>query len=61
MPREKKDAKMLNMKMATPVHEQLVKFCAENGVSKTSAVESILAEYFERHGEMPEKKHVAIQ
>ena len=51
MPRQKKDAKILNIKLATAVNEKLERFCEESGQSKTVAVERFLDkcldEYFE--------------
>lgn len=47
MPRKKKDAHIITMKLATPVYNQLEKFCAETGVSKTDATEKILSLYFD--------------
>ena len=52
MPRQKKDAKILNIKLATTISDQLEQFCEETGMSKTIATEKILsqylAEYFSR-------------
>lgn len=39
MPRSKKDAKVLNIKLATPIYIKLQKFCDESGISKTTATE----------------------
>lgn len=47
MPREKKDYKNLNIKLARPIYEMLDKFCEENGLTKTMATEKILSRYFE--------------
>ena len=49
MPRPKKDAKILNIKLATPISEQLEKFCAETGMSKTIATEKMLSQYMEKY------------
>ena len=52
MPRQKKDAKILNIKLATAINEKLERFCEESGQSKTVAVERFLDrcldEYFEK-------------
>lgn len=56
MPREKKDARILNMKLATEVFEQLERFCAETGASKTVATEKILAQFFDEYFKRPEKE-----
>ena len=46
MSREKKDAKLLNIKLDRAVHEQLEQFCDESGMTKTLATEKILAQFF---------------
>ncbi|KXB68952.1 hypothetical protein [Peptostreptococcus anaerobius] len=52
VPRQKKDAKILNIKLATAINEKLERFCEESGQSKTVAVERFLDrcldEYFEK-------------
>ena len=52
MPRPKKDAKILSIKLSTPIHEKLERFCEESGQSKTVAVERFLNkcldEYFSK-------------
>lgn len=45
MPRPKKDAKSLNIKLDSSVHEKLELFCEETGMNKTIAVEKILRQY----------------
>lgn len=45
MPRPKKDAKSLNIKLDSSVHETLEQFCEETGMNKTIAVEKILRQY----------------
>ena len=54
MPRERKDAKLLNIKLDRKVHEQLEKFCVESGMTKTMATEKILAQFFEDYFSRPE-------
>lgn len=39
MPRQKKDAKILNIKLAREISNQLEQFCEESGISKTVATE----------------------
>ena len=39
MPRQKKDAKILNIKLAREISNQLEQFCEESGISKTVAPE----------------------
>lgn len=34
MPRQKKDAKILNIKLAREISDQLEQFCEESGISK---------------------------
>lgn len=34
MPRQKKDAKILNIKLAKEISDQLEQFCEESGISK---------------------------
>ena len=41
MPRQKKDAKILNIKLAREISDQLEQFCEESGISKTVATEKI--------------------
>ena len=53
MPRQKKDAKILNIKLAMPISEQLELFCEETGMTKTVAVEKILQQYFEEYFKKP--------
>lgn len=49
MPRQKKDAKILNIKLAREISNQLEQFCEESGISKTVATEKNLAKYFEEY------------
>lgn len=49
MPRQKKDAKILNIKLAKEISNQLEQFCEESGISKTVATEKILSKYFEEY------------
>ena len=48
MPRTKKDAKYLNIKLDRAIHKKLERFCEESGQPKTVAVERFrcLDEYF---------------
>lgn len=46
--------KLLNIKLDREVHEQLEKFCAESGMTKTMATEKILAQFFEDYFKRPE-------
>lgn len=56
MAQPKKDAKILNIKLAMPVNNLLEQFCTETGMSKTVAVEKILGSYFEDYFSRPEKE-----
>ena len=49
MPRQKKDAKILNIKLAKEISDQLEQFCEESGISKTAATEKNLSKYFEEY------------
>ena len=55
MPRQKKDAKVLNIKLATPVSEKLERFCEESGQTKTVAVERFLDKCLDEYFEKPEE------
>ena len=48
MPRTKKDAKYLNMKLDRKIYDQLEQFCDESGMTKTMATEKILEQFFEK-------------
>ena len=54
MPREKKDAKLLNIKLASDIHDQLEKFCEESGMTKTMATEKVLSRFFDDYFKRPE-------
>ena len=47
MPRAKKEAKILNIKLAMPVSDRLEQYCADSGQSKTTAVERALSAYID--------------
>lgn len=49
MPRQKKDAKILNIKLVKEISHQLEQFCEESGISKTVATEKNLSKYFEEY------------
>lgn len=56
MPRPKKDAKPLNIKLDAAIHEKLEQYCRETGENKTITVEKVLGQYltgyFEKEPEM---------
>ena len=56
MPRAKKDAKLLSIKLSTPIHEKLEKFCEESGQSKTVAVERFLNKALNEYFSKPEEE-----
>lgn len=56
MAREKKDAKLLNIKMNRDIHEHLEQFCEESGMTKTMAVEKILENFFREYFDRPESE-----
>ena len=55
MPRQKKEAKILNIKLATAISDQLEQFCEETGMSKTIATEKILSQYLDEYFSRPEQ------
>ena len=55
MPRQKKDAKILNIKLATPISDKLERFCEESGQTKTIAVERLLDSRLDEYFEKPEE------
>ena len=48
MPRQKKDAKILNIKLAREISDQLEQFCEESGISKL-LLQKKLSKYFEEY------------
>ena len=61
MPRQKKDAKILNIKLAKEISDQLEQFCEESGISKTVATEKILSKYFEEYFSRPEEERTLFK
>lgn len=61
MPRQKKDAKILNIKLAREISVQLEQFCEESGISKTVATEKILSKYFEEYFSRPEEERTLFK
>ncbi len=64
MPRQKKDAKILNIKLAKEISDQLEQFCEESGISKTVAtekIEKILSKYFEEYFSRPEEERTLFK
>lgn len=56
MAREKKDAKLLSMRLDRNIHERLEFFCAETGMTKTMAIEKILDKYLRTYFQRPEEE-----
>lgn len=56
MPRAKKDAKVLNIKLDREVYDNLEKFCDETGMNKTVATEKMLTRCLEEYFEKPEEE-----
>ena len=56
MSRLKKDARFLNMKMDREIYDRLETFCEETGMSKTTATEKILDQFFEKYFGRPEEE-----
>lgn len=61
MPRQKKDAKILNIKLAKEISDQLEQFCEESRISKTVATEKILSKYFEEYFSRPEEERTLFK
>ena len=61
MPRQKKDAKILNIKLAREISDQLEQFREESGMSKTIATEKILSKYFEEYFSRPEEERTLFK
>lgn len=61
MPRQKKDAKILNIKLAREISDQLEQFFEESGISKTVATEKILSKYFEEYFSRPEEERMLFK
>ena len=61
MPRQKKDAKILNIKLAKEISDQLEQSCEESGMSKTIATEKILSKYFEEYFSRPEEERTLFK
>lgn len=59
MARQKKDAKILNIKLATHISDKLERFCEESGQSKTVAVERFLNRCLDEYFDKPEAERKA--
>lgn len=47
MPRQKKDAKILNIRLTANVNDQLEQYCEDSGQTKTIAVERALSMFID--------------
>lgn len=56
MPRTKKDARILNIKLSTPIFNSLEQFCEETGMTKTMATEKILSQFLEGYFDRDESE-----
>ena len=56
MARAKKEAKVLNVQIEINIINNLERFCAETGMSKTTATEKILKQYLDEYFNRPEKE-----
>lgn len=61
MPRVRKESKMLNIKLAKPISDELDKFVAETSLTKTAAVERILSLYLAEYFDRPEEERVIFK
>ena len=58
MPRQKKDAVLLSLKLDRQINELLQRYCDETGQSKTTAIERMLHNELEMYFEQPEGKRI---
>ena len=58
MPRQKKDAIALNLKLARQVAEMLDEYCRDTGQTKTMAIERMLTNEIQEYYAQPEGKRV---
>lgn len=49
MSQPKKDAVVISMKLDRSVHDLLVEYCSQTGLTKTAATEQILDKYLSRY------------
>lgn len=45
MSQRKKNAVVISMKLNRDIHDLLVEYCSQNGITKTAATENILDKY----------------
>ena len=61
MSRPKKEQKILNIRLAKDVNDELEKFCDETGLTKTIAVEKILHQYFSEYFKRSEEDRIIFK
>lgn len=61
MPRPKKDAKVINVKLDRGIYDRLDQFCAESGMTKTVALERILNQYLDGYFHKPEDERMLFK
>lgn len=61
MPRPKKDAKVINVKLDRGIHDRLDQFCEETGMTKTVALERILNQYLDGYFHKPEDERMLFK
>lgn len=61
MPRPKKDAKIINVKLDRTIHDRLDKFCEETGMTRTVALERILNQYLDGYFQKPENERMLFK
>ena len=61
MPRAKKDAKVLNIKLDRGIYDRLDQFCEETGMTKTVALERILNQYLDGYFHKPEDERMLFK
>lgn len=61
MPRPKKDAKIINVKLDRTIHDRLDRFCEETGMTRTVALERILNQYLDGYFHKPEDERMLFK
>lgn len=61
MPRQKKDAKIINVKLDRTIHQRLDQFCEETGMTRTVALERILNQYLDGYFQKPEQERLLFK
>lgn len=61
MPRPKKDAKIISVKLERGIHDRLDSFCTETGMTRTVAIERILNQYLDGYFRKPEEERMLFR